>query len=346
MPANRNALLRYKTIDACLRNRQRRWTLDDLIHEVSEALYEYEGIERGVARRTIQQDLQMMRSDKLGYEAPIIVVNKKFYIYADPDYTITNIPITEDDLEQMATAIAILRQFKGFSAFDDLNGLVHKLEDRVASIKQERGPVIILERNDELRGLQFLDDLYQAVLANQSLCIQYQAFEAETKQDIILHPYCLKEYRNRWYVMGLHHTKGTIVRLGLDRMNTVSLAGISFIPNQTFDPEAHFKDVIGVSVYDDAEIEEVILCLDAKQAPYNLTKPFHTSQKIIEMTERCVTISLRVKINYELEREIMALGEKIQVVKPLQLRERVISRLQEAVIAYHEPKIHSSPTTE
>lgn len=347
MPTNRNALLRYKTIDTCLRNRQRRWTLEDLIFEVSEALYEYEGIDRGVAKRTIQQDIQMMRSDKLGYEAPIVVVGKKYYTYSDPEYSITNIPITEDDLDQMATAIAVLRQFKGFSVFDDLNGLVHKLEDRVASIKQDRTPVIILEKNDKLKGLQFLDKLYQAVLGQHPLSIQYKAFEAAKQQHILLHPYCLKEYRNRWYVMGLHAQKGTIVRLGLDRMLALEIAsGESFIPNQTFDPESHFKDVIGVSVYEDARIEEVILCLDAKQAPYNLTKPFHASQKIIERTETCVTISLQVKINYELEREIMALGEKIIVIQPKWLREKVKSRLREAVNRYDSRNFDHGPVAE
>ena len=71
MPANRNALIRYKTIDNCLRNRRRKWTLDALIEKVSEALYEYEGIVKGISRRTIQGDIQMMRSDKLGYKPPI-----------------------------------------------------------------------------------------------------------------------------------------------------------------------------------------------------------------------------------------------------------------------------------
>ncbi|MCB0840421.1 MAG: phytanoyl-CoA dioxygenase, partial [Bacteroidetes bacterium] len=87
MPVNRNALIRYKTIDKCLQNRYRRWTLEDLIEACSEALYEYEGIDKGVSKRTVQSDIQMMRSDKLGYNAPIIVLEKKYYTYEDPDYS-------------------------------------------------------------------------------------------------------------------------------------------------------------------------------------------------------------------------------------------------------------------
>ena len=70
MPANKNALIRYKTIDNCLRNRYRRWTLDDLVEACSDALYDMEGITKGVCARTVQMDIQIMRSDKLGYNAP------------------------------------------------------------------------------------------------------------------------------------------------------------------------------------------------------------------------------------------------------------------------------------
>ena len=77
MALNKNALIRYKTIDKCLQNNYRDWTLDDLIEACSNALYEYEGREVNVSKRTIQLDIQMMRSDKLGYNAPIVVYDKK-----------------------------------------------------------------------------------------------------------------------------------------------------------------------------------------------------------------------------------------------------------------------------
>lgn len=71
MPANKNALIRYKTIDNCLRNKYRRWTIDNLVDACCDALYDMEGISKGVSLRTVQADLQIMRSDKLGYNAPI-----------------------------------------------------------------------------------------------------------------------------------------------------------------------------------------------------------------------------------------------------------------------------------
>ena len=107
MPANRNALIRYKTIDNCLRDKYRRWTLEDLIDACSDALYEYEGITKGISRRTIQMDIQMMRSEKLGYNAPIVVYDNKYYKYENEDYSITNTPLSEQDLKVMSSGIRL-----------------------------------------------------------------------------------------------------------------------------------------------------------------------------------------------------------------------------------------------
>ena len=108
MPANKNALIRYKTIDRCLRNRYRRWTLDDLVDACCDALLDMEGIKKGVCARTVQMDIQIMRSDKLGYNAPIVVYDKIYYTYADPDYSITEMPLSMDDCKLIKEAITLL----------------------------------------------------------------------------------------------------------------------------------------------------------------------------------------------------------------------------------------------
>ena len=109
MPANKNALIRYKTIDNCLRNRYRRWTLNDLVDACSDALYDMEDITKGVCTRTVQMDIQIMRSDKLGNNAPIEVYDRIYYRYADPDYSITEMPLSMDDCKLLKEAITLLK---------------------------------------------------------------------------------------------------------------------------------------------------------------------------------------------------------------------------------------------
>ena len=108
MPVNKNALIRYRVIDQCLRNRYRRWTIEDLVDACSDALYDMEGIRKGVSLRTVQADIQMMRSDKLGYNAPIEVYDQKYYRYADPNYSIDKVLLDERDIRLIEKAIALI----------------------------------------------------------------------------------------------------------------------------------------------------------------------------------------------------------------------------------------------
>ena len=132
MPANKNALIRHKTIDRCLRNRYRRWTIDDLTDACSEALYEMEGITKGVSLRTVQGDLQIMRSDKLGYNAPIEVYDKIYYRYADPDYSISDMPLTDDDCNLLQQAIELLTGELGGQ--EQVKAILQQVRERLAAL--------------------------------------------------------------------------------------------------------------------------------------------------------------------------------------------------------------------
>lgn len=133
MPANKNALIRYKTIDNCLRNRYRRWTLDDLVEACCDALYDMEGITKGVCARTVQMDIQIMRSDKLGYNAPIEVYDRIYYRYADPDYSITEMPLSIEDCKLIKEAIILLEKKKNQDCKDTIM-VLNKVQNRLRTI--------------------------------------------------------------------------------------------------------------------------------------------------------------------------------------------------------------------
>ena len=123
MPLNRSALIRISTIDRCLQNRFRRWTIDDLMEACTEALAEFEGRSNPVSRRTFQNDIALMRSDRLGYNAPIVVTERKYYMYDDPDYSITHLPLSDDDLQLLNSAMDVLRHFQSFEQLSPAVGL-------------------------------------------------------------------------------------------------------------------------------------------------------------------------------------------------------------------------------
>ncbi|MBC3787211.1 helix-turn-helix transcriptional regulator [Spirosoma utsteinense] len=335
MPANRNALVRYKTLDACLRNRQRNWTLDDLIGKVSEALYEYEGLDKGISRRTVQADLQMMRSDKLGYFAPIVVIAKKYYTYEDPAYSITNIPLSDGNLSRMNEAVEVLKQFKGFSHFTALNEVVQKLEDHVYSTARKSAPVIDFEKNESLKGLHYLEELYQAVVQQRVLLIDYQSFSARLPQTYTFHVWWLKEFKNRWFAVGVCTGKRYTMNLALDRMLSITAApDLDYIANDNLDPDVYYRDVIGVSVSEGMRPVKVRLFVSQLHAPYVETKPLHHSQQVVERTPEGIFIQLTVQHNFELEKEILGFGEGVQVLEPERLRRVIVNRLKAGMDAY------------
>ena len=330
MPVNKNALLRYKTIDNCLRNTGRGWTLEDLIDACSDALNEYTGKDEYVSKRTIQLDIQKMRSDELGYNAPIEVYDNKYYRYSDPNYSITNTPVSESDLKQMREAVGVLKQLSGFSGFAGMEDIVGRLEDHISSVRHERKPAIYFESNDRLKGLNFITPIYEAIIAKQPLILTYQSFKSLRPNTYAFSPYILKEYRNRWFVFGRGPRDKYVVNLALDRIVSVTASvGESFIEDPSFDPETYFKNMIGVTKIPgimDRETE-VRFWADAKQVPYIETKPLHSSQMVVERNEDgSAVFQITVCLNYELEKSLMEFGEGIKVLSPKSLVARISKR--------------------
>ncbi len=317
MPANRNALIRYKTIDKCLQNHYRQWTLDDLIEACSYALAEYEGIYKGISRRTVQLDIQIMRSEKLGYNAPIEVYDNKYYRYADSNYTITNAPISENDLQILSETVDVLKQFQGYHHFEEMSDVVGRLQDRIAVAHHRGYPIIDFERNDKLVGLEFLSPIYDAISKRQTLHIRYRSYHSKLIKDYYLFPYLLKEYRNRWFVFGTRPGNKDIINFALDRIKGLDISIIPFRSNPDFNPNIYFDDIIGVTKYSALTKARVKFKVSSDNASYILTKPIHNSQRLIDTTaDVSMIFEITVLINLEFYREMLGYGSSLTILEP------------------------------
>lgn len=335
MPVNRNALIRYRTIDQCLQNRFKKWTLDDLIEACSDALYEYQGIDTGVSRRTVQADMEMMRSNKLGYEAPIVVVDKKCYTYSDKNYSITNSPLNQQDMQVLNEVSGLLKQFKGFNHFSDLNEMVSKLEDKIYTQKTHSPPVIDFEKNDNLKGLEWIEVIRKAIVAKRTLCVTYQSFKAREASTFCFSGYLLKEYRNRWFVLGRSHQRhGPLLTLALDRIQTVEEHADDYRENTELNLNTYYNDVLGVTKSPNQRDCEVVFWIDAANAPYVITKPLHHTQKLLSEDETGKIFSIRVILNFELERELLGFGAKMRVLGPRILVKQIKEQLTKTIENY------------
>ena len=340
MAQNKNALIRYKTIDKCLQNKYRQWTLDDLIEACSEALFEYEGKETSVSKRTIQLDIQMMRSEKLGYNAPIAVYDKKYYHYEEEDFSITDIPLTENDINVLTETVSMLKQFKDFSLFNDVSDILQRLEDKIYAEKSHTQPVIHLDKNENLKGLHFLDEIYQAIIKKVVLVITYKSFKSREAQQLTFHPFILKEFNNRWFLVG--KTKGSqpITNLALDRIEKIDYDFTIPFLEETFNAEVYYKNIVGVTVNQGLYPVKIELWIDQMNAPYVITKPLHHSQKILQTNEDgSIIIHLFLIPNYELERLLLGFGNGLEILKPSNLRKRIVRIIEKTYQRYQTDEI-------
>ena len=259
------------------------------------------------------------------------VFQKKFYRYSEPDFSIKNIPVNENDIKVMNDAVQILKQFKDFSIFKEMNGVIQKLEDSVYASKQKA--IIHLDKNERLKGLEFIDTLYDAILNKNVLKIEYKSFKARETNYYIIHPQLLKEYNNRWFLITWDEM--TYLTLALDRVISIEKINAEYI-DKNIDGDHFFKEVIGVTVSQRNRPMNVIFWIDKNNAPYVKTKPFHHSQEIIEELEDGTVFKISVQINFELERVILGFGESIKIIQPTKLKKRIIHKLRIAYKNYEE----------
>ena len=336
MPANKNALIRYKTIDNCLRNHYHRWTLEDLVNACSDALYEFEGINKGVSLRTVQGDIQMMRSDNLGYNAPIEVYDHKYYRYADKDYSIMNMPLSQNDYNMMQEAIDMLRQLEGFGQFSEIADTVSRLQDKLAICRNDRKPIIHFDNVPDLTGIHLLTPLYNYISHKQTLRILYQPFNARKPMEFIICPYLLKEFRNRWFLFGSKTDERKIYNLALDRIIYVEPTATPYKENPDFNPENFFDDIIGVSKNISDEPRTIKFWANAEQSKYILTKPIHRSQQLISRDPQnggCI-FSIRVVINFEMYSVFMSYGPGIKIISPKKAMTYMRNKIKETLDLY------------
>ncbi len=321
MATNKHALIRYKILDKCFSNKWKKYFIDDLIEYCTAELTAYVGIETKVSRRQLLDDITFMRSEA-GYQAPIVSMKdgkRVFYRYNSLDFSILKQPLNASEQEQIQQALETLGRIKGIPQLEWLNTVQAKLSSGL-NLDQQQTPVISFEENEFLKGLEYLEPLYQNILHKQILAVKYQGFRQFEPTVYIIHPYHLKQYNNRWFLFGLNEGTGYIQNLALDRIVQIDQQKSSCTsfkdPNIDFDD--YFFDIIGVTNLKDKPVEHVVLKVSANRLPYVLSKPLHGSQRYKDEL-----IYLNVKVNNELESLILSFGKDIEVLEPLALRESI-----------------------
>ncbi len=325
MPTNKHASFRYRALNQCFTNRGRRkWSLAELVREVERYLQEEFGTGLTVGQRTIQGDINVMRSARpRGFGAPI-VCRQGQYCYSDPDFSIEKIPLGRDELDILREAVALLRQLPGMPQLPALQMLLQRIGDQGA-LPNFSPAWIQFETNAAVQGMEWLGALYKAIAEQQVLLLQYHPF-TDDPLDVLLHPYLLKEWRKRWYVFG-RNVDGKLWNLALDRIKGISIAhGVEYKTNDLFDPETWFHDIVGVTKPDGAQVEAVEFETSYLFSRYLETRPIHPSQRLLGQENDRFIFTLRVMLNFELVNELLHFGKELKVLGPPALQAMVAER--------------------
>lgn len=322
MPINKNALVRYKILDKCFSDSYHKYFIEDLMEKVNEQL-EDAGV-KPVSKKQIYDDIKFMKSVD-GWEAPIesYQYGKRKYLRYSYDFSIMETPITDMEVEQLETLITSLSRLQGIPMYDWVEELLANLRHRFG-LRGIDTNSIGFEQNRDMQGLRYLSNLIDCVIKRQPVLIDYHPFG----RDVIkwtIHPYYLKQYNNRWFLLGYNPDFDDLSIVALDRIEGIELAETSFKRNLDFDFDAYFRDIIGVSIEKGKAVEHVRLKFSPNRLPYVLSKPIHHSQEVENEAEGI--ISLDVIPNKELISELTWFQDDIEVLTPESLREEIKEKI-------------------
>ncbi|MBO7558887.1 MAG: WYL domain-containing protein [Bacteroidaceae bacterium] len=188
-------------------------------------------------------------------------------------------------------------------------------------------------------GTSFLDDIIEAMQKNVELQVDYQRYENEQEEynllEFHIQPYALKVFNRRWYLLGYIKEKRALRTIALDRILDMKILSTSFELPEDFDARKYFSNVVGIFVNKDLPITEVKIRAYGIQTEYLRSTPLHKSQsegksKYGEFAE----FTYRICITPELVSQLLAMGDKVEVLEPERLREKLKEKIRNSMERY------------
>jgi len=170
-------------------------------------------------------------------------------------------------------------------------------------------------------GQQFLTSIIEAMRDGNVISISYQSFHMDTPKPHEVEPYCLKIYKQRWYLLGRRVEINAMRTFALDRIKSIDIVGKTFSMPESFDAKQYFEDSIGIIVDDNCKAQTVVIEARNGQQDYIRSLPLHSTQTEIETMTEAARFSLFVQPNYDLVQELLRYGEDVTVIRPKWFRD-------------------------
>lgn len=293
-----------------------------------------------VAYRTIQKDLEDLRDDETIFQKNLGIIKdnkeKKWYSTGVPKEIFSALELKEGEVDALLFYTKIINQYKGYPIFNDISQAMKKVIDG-SNISKDRKELFNLEnliepeKHPPISGIEFIMDLLQAISKRNVIEVEYGRFGKDSKKHRVK-PILLKEDKLMWYLIGINIKYDSLITFALDRVVNVSITNENFDEIE-FNSSEYFKHSFGITVSDKAPIE-VVISFEPEQGNYLKTLPIHSTQTIIEETEKQLTIKVIVKPSYEFFSKIYSYGSTATIISPKEIKNIFITDLEKAIAKY------------
>ena len=343
MPVTKDAMARYRVIDKMLADPNRTYTtaeiLDRVIHQCN--------LRDDFSLRMIQKDLLALQGPPFNKKLVRNEGRRGTVRYADQSDPLFFQELTSDEEEVLREALHSLGQFEGLDNFTWLELLKKKLD-----FKERKGeqPYISFSHNEVLqipKGL--LGRLFSAISQKKVITITYTAFGRDPEKHTV-YPYQLKQYNDRWWLICTPlgnqkhpYNREFIATFPLDRID----GQFEYHDDEPYIPtpvdlKERFDQIVGVTLYENEELQDIYFAVSKKSLPYIQTKYLHCTQ--IELDEESQEIyrkrypalkdwtffSIECRPNPELYMKLLSYGENIILVEPKELKDKMLAMLSSA----------------
>lgn len=347
MPTNKNALIRYQQLDRLLSDHHHYYDIHDLTENVNEYLEREEY--STVTQRCIEKDLVNMQGL---FGAPIEhmpIDGKNRIFYWQRSYSIFSQPLSLEEENLLREVLNTMGQFDGLENFKWLDDFKLKLGMSLEGYRQyisySNNPYYLSKLPDPTLLGKFFDYISNEVVIRLS----YHTFADATVKSIDFHPYLLKQYNDRWYILGADDRDMKVLNFALDRIDKVEPLPEKKYIDCPEDLAERFEDIIGVTLYEDRPVEHILCWVSDASKGYVDTKPIHGSytplkgEKDLQLRaeypqlEGGMFFTLDCIRNFELIRELCSYGKDLIVLQSDgDVKNEVMKRIQEMNDRYSE----------
>ncbi|MCQ2340125.1 MAG: WYL domain-containing protein [Paludibacteraceae bacterium] len=329
MPIDKNKLLRYKVLDRCFANQHREFFIEDLQKECENALNDVGLQFPRVSVRTIINDINEMESNR-DWNVDLLpkeqsrIGKRRFYRYADPNYSIWKSDLNEEQLNQLKSILLMLRQFDNMPQYYAIEDIINQLEAKYKFKLGETTELVSFETNDNIEAMHWFGEIFTYITAKQPIEITYQPFGKEERSQIV-HPYYLKQYNRRWFLFGLFDNgeHPCLNNYALDRIISIRPMHVNYIPCD-YSMTEFFEDLIGVT-NSKLPATKIVLEFSFDRFPYVLSKPIHPSQIVLDRGKGWIQIE--VKPTKELYQQLLSFGDDVEIISPAEIRQEMMTKI-------------------